>query len=424
MKTYSLPYRSSAVGLLLMAALPQGHAEQGGSSEMQLSLCTESQLSTLNTLKVTFTEESFQKEANTLETSIKNVGKPDNLPNMASSDMTVQASAKKAATSVVTLAGGITKLRDFWTTLDGLDVAPSKLQTVVDGRSKLADCAEAIFKEATRAAKIVEVNAPGSGDAAAADAQLKDAKRNYVHIAQRAIFDQQLLALFLGPSFTVNGSDKFKTGAELSALYDGGAGSVLNAGRLIVEFSYKTNGVVDTEREAGADAPEINPNDVIRSSPGQIRFSAGASTGVSDYYSVALTGGLSTIPGGGGDFPKPLRPHGQLSFLHRSFLGEGLYSRLSLGYAFDRYWLNREIVTAATADAPAVTRADKAYNRFVVEGLVLTSGVEAPAGISYAGRVTLNTPISGRGPSEVRLSILISMSFLDFFKKLAPTAGG
>lgn len=261
-------------------------------------------------------------------------------------------------------------------------------------------------------------------DDAAAKATLSAARADYVYIAHEQNYDEPQISLFTGPTLSLNGDDKFKTGFEVSALFDGGAGSFFKIGRIFTDFTYQTKGSVDVMREMDGSVTQPNADQLFRKDSGVLRFNVGASTGVgkTKRYSAFLSTGLSTIPGAGGDFPQALRPRVAIGMLGRTFISEGMYTRLSLSVAHDEYW------KTATGTTPADTKVINSYERGVVEGLVLIPQL-SNGGVTLAGRISLDTPLDGKGPSEVRLSVLASANFGDFLQKIikltpavAPTA--
>ncbi|GAC1621993.1 MAG: hypothetical protein NVS9B10_05480 [Nevskia sp.] len=287
---------------------------------------------------------------------------------------------------------------------------------LLEARKNIARCAQRVYTAAGDIAALSDAAGRDSPDNHLTQSLFLEAREDYVYVAQRRTFDRAQLSLFVGPTLSLNGDDKFKAGIEVSALYDGGAGSFVNCGRVFTDFTYQTKGSVDVPKAGDAQTQNSASGNPFRKDQGYIRFNTGISTNLSNAsdgrYSAFVSGGLTTIPGAGGSFPAALRPRYAVGVLTRTFLSDGLYSRLSLGIAHDEYWHQ------PIANSAGVSSYLNAYERGVVEALVLSPNVGF-AGFELAGRLSLDTPLRGKGPSEVRLSVLALMDFNKFLSKIA-----
>ncbi len=334
-------------------------------------------------------------------------------------DMMVGQMLKESAGEVAILDHAMEALRAAWDALGPFpdsdighrDYAAER--DLLTAREKLADCALEAFEGAYAHYEILEKVAAKDALTRTALARFRELKRDYLYIAQREVYDKAQLAIYAGPSLSLNGDDKFKTGAEVAVAFEGGAGSLLGVGRVFSDITYRTKGSVDVAaraNDAGA-VPPPNANDLFRSDKGYLRFNVGASSKISsdDRYSLFTVAGVTTIPGVGGDFPQALRPRYGLGIRGQTFLSEGAYSRLSLSVAHDEYWRQPQGANA--------TNIVNSYERGVIEALVLLPNAGS-SGVATSARLTLDTPLDGKGPSEVRLSVLAAFSFEDFFKKI------
>lgn len=325
-------------------------------------------------------------------------------------DQMVSSAVATAATAVQTGANQMARLHALWKKLGRPETVTAEF---LDARRRIADCADVVFAQASDNEKVTTTMANDPQDRKTAETALAHARRDYVYIAHEQNYDEAQLSLFTGPTLSLNGDDKFKTGFEVSALFDGGAGSAFGIGRLFSDFNYQTKGSVTVMAEDDGSVSQPGANQLFREDKGYLKFNVGASTGFgqSGRYSAFMSTGLSTIPGVGGDFPQALRPRVALGMLARSFVSEGMYTRLSVSVAHDEYW------TTATGNPTDGVRIINSYERGVVEALVLVPQLST-SGVTLAGRIGLDTPLDGKGPSEVRLSVLASVSFGDFLKKI------
>lgn len=333
--------------------------------------------------------------------------------------MMVGEMLKESAGEVAILDKSMEALRSAWDALGpypdshigNRDYAAER--DLVKAREKLADCALEAFEGAYAHYEILQKVAAKDALTRTALARFRELKRDYLYIAQREVYDKAQLAIYAGPSLSLNGDDKFKTGVEAAVAFEGGAGSLLGVGRVFTDITYRTKGSVDVASRANATGavPPPNANDLFRSDKGYLRFNVGASTKISsdDRYALFTVAGVSTIPGVGGDFPQALRPRYGLGIRGQTFLSDGAYSRLSLSVAHDEYWRQPQGANA--------TNIVNAYERGVIEALVLLPNAGS-SGVATSARLTLDTPLDGKGPSEVRLSVLAAFSFEDFFKKI------
>lgn len=347
---------------------------------------------------------------------------PENMK--ATPDSTVKVEVENAMQHLSILESDIADLKRIWK-----DLGPyAKNDDVILARKNIANCAERLYSAAVLNEKIASsLVGADSANALVAKEREKSVKNDFVDIAQRVVADSEDLSLFAGPSLVLDGNDKFKTGLEVRALYDGGAGSFLKVGRFISDFSYQTRGTVNQARQPGDPIPQPAGADLFLSDKGYIKFNTGVSFNLLDnngaaYSAITVTGGLSTIPGNGGDFPEALRPKVAVGLVRRTFLTDGIYARFSLGVAHDEYWRTdvTETVVPATATTAAqlTTRRINSYERGTIEANVLLPARTGGGKFSAAIRLLLDTPLDGKGPSEVRLSLLASMNFNDVFAKI------
>lgn len=327
----------------------------------------------------------------------------------ADSDQTVGDRAADALEAVQSNASSLETLRYLWD--DGAHYEPAHRIESLRLRERIVDCSERAYAVTSSQAEVVKKLDAESAQAAQAGAILLNAREDYVYVAQQQNYDRPQLSIFTGPTLSLNGDDKFKTGFEVAALFDGGAGSLFGYGRVFGDFIYQTRGSVDVAKETDGSVGQPNADQLFRNDKGLLRFNTGVSTGIDsdNRYSAFVSGGLSTIPGIGGDFPQALRPRYAVGMLGRAFVSEGLYTRLSLSVAHDEYWRQ-----PSGADA---TQVINSFERGVVEALVLAPKLSA-SGVVLAGRITLDTPLDGKGPSEVRFSVLASLDFGSFLQKI------
>lgn len=325
---------------------------------------------------------------------------------------TMQKAVEKASAAVKKAGDEIISLRSIWDSLGDYEDSINP-EDFLKARRKVADCADRVFAVANANVAVTNTMSKDGPEDAGAKAALGAARTDYVYIAHEQNYDEAQLSLFTGPTLSLNGDDKFKTGFEVSALFDGGAGSFFKIGRVFTDFTYQTKGSVNVMAEADGSVAQPTANQLFRSDKGFLRFNVGASTGIGETnrYSIFVSAGLSTIPGVGGDFPQALRPRVAVGMLGRTFVSEGLYTRLSLSVAHDEYW------RTATGSAPENIRTINSYERGVVEALVLIPQLNS-SGVTLAARLGLDTPLDGKGPSEVRLSVLASANFGDFLQKI------
>lgn len=348
---------------------------------------------------------------------------PENMK--AAPNETLENAVKSAAGNIRVLESDMAGLQRIWAGLGKYERKNGS--DLILARQNIANCAERIYLASISNEKLIGTPTPDSAVASIAQNGVKLIRDDFVSIAQRSVADATDLSLFVGPSLVLDGNDKFKTGLEVRALYDGGAGSFLKVGRFISDFSYQTRGTVNQARQPGDPIPQPAGADLFLSDKGYIKFNTGVSFNLwgnngAAYSAITVTGGLSTIPGNGGDFPEALRPKVAVGLVRRTFLTDGIYARFSLGVAHDEYWRTdvTETVVPATATTAAqlTTRRINSYERGTIEANVLLPATTGGGKFSAALRLLLDTPLDGKGPSEVRLSLLASMNFNDVFSKI------
>jgi hypothetical protein len=347
---------------------------------------------------------------------------PENMK--AAPNEMLENAVKSAAGNIRVLESDMAGLQRIWADLGKYERKNGS--DLILARKNIANCAERIYLASVSNEKMLGTPAADSAVASIAQDGAKLIRDDFVSIAQRSVSDSADLSLFIGPSFALDGKDKFNTGFEVRAQYDGGAGSFFNWGRVLSDFSYQTKGTVNQARGADGTITQPAGADLFLSNKGYIRFDTGVSTRVwgsdNQYYAATLVGGLTTIPGRGGDFPEALRPRVAIGVIGRTFLTDGIYTRLTASIAHDEYWRTdvTETVVPATATTPAqlTTRRLNSYERGTIEANVLLPAKTGGGKFSAALRLLLDTPLDGKGPSEVRLSLLASMNFNDVFSKI------
>ena len=283
---------------------------------------------------------------------------------------------------------------------------------------KVADCAGRLYSHLTAVQKITDLAEGQKNSSEPLQQSIAEARKDFVEIAHQTVYDQSQFSLYLGPSLSLNRANGVKTSLEALVLYDGGAGSLLNRGRWFSEVQYRSLNEVKTADFGQPASPGATAQSLFKSDKGYFRWNIGASTNLTTRYSAALTAGATALPGVGAGDSEPLRPRIALTGLARTFVSDNLYLRFSTGYAYDKYWVYD--VAASATDVTAGTIRHRAYDRYTADALLQLHSNAIPGGISATTRLSLDTPLGGKGPSEVRLSVLAYVTFNDFFKALNP----
>lgn len=282
-------------------------------------------------------------------------------------------------------------------------------------------CARRLFKDAGFLA--AELPAVPTNNVEAADqTTFEEIKELYAGIAHQDVYRRPQATLLLGPSLVLRGDGQFRGGVETTLLFDGGAESLFGFGRTFTDISFQSRGQLGTQPIAeDAEAGDLLTTQ-FSSDKGYFRFNTGVSTQIDNRVSFALSGGLNAVPREGQEFAESLRERYTATIVTRTFLSQGIYTRFAIGGAYDKSWRYFNAVPETTPPT-MVTPADQreSYGRAIVNmELFLPQANGIVGGISGAARLSLDTPINGDGPSEVRLSILAYLDFRDFFKALNP----
>lgn len=346
-----------------------------------------------------------------------------NLKNMPSMMAAMNAVVSTSPQNLGVFRDAMFTLKDRWNSLGEFGYADwSDKSALLDDRRAVADCAQIMFRAADSLANVTTAVTTLTQNQDLIRTHANQIREAYVEIAHRDVFDKAQLSVFVGPGFNLEADGDLKTGAEALILFDAGAGSVGNIGRSFVEFSYQSVGSVDTARTPGTPAPEVNVNDLFRSNKGYFRLNTGVSTTLGGRFSVATTFGLTSVLGTGDGLPESLRERYVISGLTRTFLSDGVYTRFAAGVGYDKYWRYDRVLNAGTA-GQTIER-QTSYGRFVVSGeILLPSATLLPNWVSGAFRYSLDTPLNGEGPSEVRFSALAYVNFNSFFRTLNPLYG-
>ncbi|WP_273457328.1 hypothetical protein [Nevskia ramosa] len=327
------------------------------------------------------------------------------------------------------LAGARSDMNRFTQAWDGDDNFPYRffiggnlgnkpketLAQIKDRHEQLLDCAQRLYRLADGVIKRGSETEPLSTRDHQNNQTAESVKKAYVEIAQLDIYDRAQASIFVGPTFLLQPSGQFETGAETRFILDNGVGSLTRYGRSIVEFAYQSKTAItdDLQKTLG---------NQFGSDKGIFRFNAGASTELRGHYSFAVSAGLNAIPNESEGFLESLRERYTATILSRTFLTDGTYSRVSAGVAYDKSWRYYNKVPETTPPTD-VTQADQreAYSRAIVDvEILLPPQFLASVATSGALRLGLDTPLSGNGPSEVRMSVLMYVDFNSFFKALNP----
>ncbi len=301
----------------------------------------------------------------------------------------------------------------------------AKTKSYRDDLASITDCALDLFTDASFIASKKPAT-PSSSAEAVDKASFEQIKSVYAEIAHQDVYSRPQATLLLGPSFVLRGDGQFRGGVETTLLFDGGAGSFFGYGRTFTDISFQSKGQLGTQPIAeDADANAVLDTQ-FSSDKGYFRFNTGVSTQINDRVSFALSGGLNAVPREEQEFPESLRERYTATIVTRTFLSQGIYTRFAIGGAYDkswRYFNEVPVTTPPTMVTPADQR--ESYGRAIVNmELFLPQANGLAGGISAAARLSLDTPINGDGPSEVRLSILAYLDFRDFFKALNPLYKG
>lgn len=236
--------------------------------------------------------------------------------------------------------------------------------------------------------------------------------------------------LYVGPSYSLKGDGGWHTGSEFmarfeSAVHDRGKACWFGAWcRTASEFSYRRVGAFDEpapEQEeqdspvmrTGSEDPAFTP---FTSSGGIFRFSGAYQVHFNDWFGLMGVAGLTAADTGNSERPE-LRTRIGAGFHTQTLYGDGALGQLYVGYMRDAIWQREVPIDDENPDLGF--RKEKNPNRWVVDGLFFLPGIEL-GGFQVAARVTADTPINRRGPSDVRASLLFHYDLNRWIKRHDP----
>ncbi len=287
-------------------------------------------------------------------------------------------------------------------------------------RADLGECARRLITLAKRAAQIVEAAEPNSVAAAKAVIDLDAAKKSYSEIAHTLAFSNPEFSFFLGPNFSLNKSGGWETGGGEALLrFDAGPESFFKGyGRSYTEISYQKIGAINdetTDEEAQASI-----KDPFASKQGFFRIDSGVIL-PARRHGLLVSAGLTSIDSDDNAHTR-LEPRLVVGYKSATFFTQGTYSQFTLGYAYDQFWQYRE--SAGTDDAGnAITRSREDFDRAVVDGTLYLPQL-GTGQLQAALRLYVDTPLSGHGPSSVRVSVLAYFDLNGFLAGLNPLIPG
>ena len=263
----------------------------------------------------------------------------------------------------------------------------------------------------------------------------------YREATQRVSALSNHYGLYAGSAFSLEGDGSWSPGAEVMLRFENQATSdalfcprkVFIWCRRFTEISYQQLGAIDTEavddavtnagnstQDSGgllgvvqsqaqsqnlAVMAEETGNPFIKGG-GYFRINTGAKWHIQDWMGVSVGAGLSSVPDTKTS-PTKLegRVFGGLSAM--TMYSDGALSQLFVGVAHDRFW-ERAII-----NRDGQREVEENYGRLVVDGLFMIPGLQ-PKGFNIVGRLYGDLPLSGRGPSELRISLLFYQPFSDW----------
>ena len=270
--------------------------------------------------------------------------------------------------------------------------------------------------------------------------------KNYFIAAQQPTAMSDTLAsarsarygLYAGPSYSLRGNGAWTSGSEIVARFESDVHDADNwmcfAGvwcRTVSEFSYRTltpvtpaapattNGANARLRTASALATDPAPAaefDPFSASSGIFRYTGGYQLHFNDWFGVMGVAGLTALREEDAQNVRT-KPRLGIGAHFQTFYGDGALGQLFFGYVDDFSW-KRVIAT----DDPAKPKNEHNYARWVVDGLFFMPGVDL-GGFQLAARVTADAPIDRRGPSDVRVSILLHKDLNGWLKSTADSTG-
>lgn len=263
----------------------------------------------------------------------------------------------------------------------------------------------------------------------------------YREATQRVSALSNHYGLYVGSAFSLEGDGSWSPGAEVMLRFENQATSdalfcphkVFIWCRRFTEISYQQLGAIDTDAVDAAVTNADNPtqdnagllstvqaqaqsqnlavmaeetgNPFIKGG-GYFRINTGAKWHIQDWMGFSVGAGLSSVPDTKTS-PTKLegRVFGGLSAM--TMYSDGALSQLFVGVAHDRFW-ERAII-----NGDGEREVEENYGRLVVDGLFMIPGLQ-PKGFNIVGRLYGDMPLSGRGPSELRISLLFYQPFSDW----------
>ncbi|HEY0178464.1 MAG TPA: hypothetical protein VGC30_02395 [Dokdonella sp.] len=238
--------------------------------------------------------------------------------------------------------------------------------------------------------------------------------------------------LYVGPTYSLSNDGSWKSGGEFLARFES---AVLDHTSYLCppiaawcrtgsEFSYRTLAALDKKSgdpaaapNAKADADEsLNP---FAQSGGIFRYTGAMQMHFSDTFGVMGLAGVTGLHTDTTDGVRT-RPRFGAGVHFQTLYGEGGLGQLFAGYVNDRVW-DRPVPLDRTVPDGA-TRTQKNYDRWVIDGLFFIPDIDV-GGFQLVARLTADTPINRRGPSDVRASLLLHHDLNGWISAHAPKKG-
>lgn len=261
----------------------------------------------------------------------------------------------------------------------------------------------------------------------------------YREAAQRVSALSNHYGLYVGSAFSLEGDGSWSPGAEVMLRFENQATSdalfcprkVFIWCRRFTEISYQQLGAIDTD---AVDAAVTNASNSSQDNAGLLgivqtqsqnlsvsaeetgnpfikgggyfRINTGAKWHFQDWMGLALGAGLSSVPD---TKTSPTKLKGRVfgGVSAMTMYSDGALSQVFVGVAHDRFW-ERAII-----NRDGEREVEENYGRLVVDGLFMIPGLQ-PKGFNIVGRLYGDMPLSGRGPSELRISLLFYQPFSDW----------
>lgn len=236
---------------------------------------------------------------------------------------------------------------------------------------------------------------------------------------------------FAGPNYSLGGDGNWKTGFEFMGRFNTEAfrrampeWCALCWYRGYSEVSYqRVNALEDPESVApgSGSLPVSSPaalqeelDNPFLTIGGYLRVNLGVQVHWTDWSGMQLGGGYSSLPNDDGI--THMRPRGFIGPHFETLFPDGAYGSVFAGFAYDEFW-EREVFRDPN-DPSQGTEIRQDFDRFNVD-LLFIFPPEA-LGTRAVGRLFIDTPLDGEGPSDVRASILLYYSLSDWMQLFAP----